>query len=104
MSVALRGRARRAIFGYRSGTWNVGYAITSLLGGIIIVRWGYNPTFTIYAITMLIAMTLFYVFTVYISPVGDARTETAQATDATLVVPDRAATRSPDTGKTGEID
>jgi MFS family permease len=73
MSVALRGRARRAVFGYRSGTWNVGFALTSLLGGIIIVRWGYHPTFAVYALSMTIAMTLFYIYARYISPVGDSR-------------------------------
>ncbi len=49
MSTALRGRARRAVFGYRSGTWNIGYSISSLVGGALIVRWGYDPTFAIYA-------------------------------------------------------
>lgn len=82
MSVALRGKARRAIFGYRSGAWNVGYAITSLLGGVIIVRWGYNPTFVIYSLTMLAAMTLFYVYARYISPVESPEEAPAVAESA----------------------
>ena len=69
MSTALRGRARRAIFGYRSGTWNIGYSLSSLAGGAIIVRWGYDPTFAIYGAFMLVAMGLFYVYFVHIAPV-----------------------------------
>lgn len=73
MSTALRGRARRAIFGYRSGTWNIGYSLSSLVGGALIVRWGYDPTFAIYGAFMLIAMGLFYIYFVHISPVGQGR-------------------------------
>ena len=70
MSTALRGRARRAIFGYRSGTWNIGYSISSLAGGAIIVRWGYNPTFAIYGGFMLLAMGLFYTYFTRLAPIG----------------------------------
>ena len=69
MSTALRGRARRAIFGYRSGTWNIGYSVSSLVGGALIVRWGYDPTFAIYAGFMLLAMGLFYGYFAHIAPI-----------------------------------
>jgi MFS family permease len=72
MSTALRGRARRAIFGYRSGTWNIGYSVSSLVGGALIVRWGYDPTFAIYAAFMLLAMGLFYAYFHRIAPINDS--------------------------------
>src|SRR5690606_13240512 len=34
-------RARASVFGLRSAAWNVGFSIASLVGGIIIVRFGY---------------------------------------------------------------
>ena len=69
MSTVLRGRARRAIFGYRSGSWNIGFSLASLAGGAIIVRWGYDPTFAIYAGFMLLAQGLFYIYFTRIAPV-----------------------------------
>lgn len=38
-------RARSAVFGLRSAAWNLNFAIASLLGGAVIVRWGYDWTF-----------------------------------------------------------
>ena len=69
MSTALRGRTRRAIFGYRSGVWNIGFSLSSLAGGAIIVRWGYNPTFAIYVGFMLLAQGLFYAYFTRVEPV-----------------------------------
>ncbi|MEZ4570850.1 MAG: MFS transporter [Thermomicrobiales bacterium] len=94
MSTALRGRARRAIFGYRSGTWNIGYSISSLVGGALIVRWGYDPTFAIYAGFMLIAMTLFYGYFRYVSPVEDSRRIPAGVEEAIVEPVDRPVLRS----------
>ncbi len=62
MSTTLPSRARQAIYGYRTGTWNIGFSIASLAAGAIIVRWGYNPTFAIYIGFMIIAMSLFYFY------------------------------------------
>lgn len=53
-------RARTAVFGYRSGAWNIGFALAAFVGGNVIVRFGYGATFTSYIIFMVIAMTLFY--------------------------------------------
>ena len=86
MSTALRGRARRAIFGYRSGTWNIGYSISSLIGGALIVRWGYDPTFAIYGAFMLLAMGLFYGYFSRISPVDDPVPLAGDEPDAPLEV------------------
>lgn len=87
MSTALRGRARRAIFGYRSGTWNIGYSLSSLVGGALIVRWGYDPTFAIYGIFMLLAMGLFYVYFVHIAPVGSSQRQTEEPPPEVLPEP-----------------
>ncbi len=84
MSTALRGRARRSIFGYRSGTWNIGYSISSLVGGALIVRWGYDPTFAIYAFFMLLAMGLFYGYFAHIAPVEQTAESDSQPAQAAL--------------------
>lgn len=86
MSTALRGRARRAIFGYRSGTWNIGYSISSLVGGALIVRWGYDPTFAIYGGFMLLAMGLFYIYFVRLAPVGRSNPEPPPESDPAPVL------------------
>lgn len=38
-------RSRPAVFGLRSAAWNLGYALAAFVGGKIIVRTGYDPTF-----------------------------------------------------------
>src|SRR5690606_3800766 len=53
-------KARTAVFGYRSGAWNIGFALAAFVGGNVIVRFGYGATFTSYIIFMIIAMMLFY--------------------------------------------
>jgi MFS family permease len=45
MGEMLPRRARATAFGWRSAAWNFGSAISALIGGWIIVRWGYSPTF-----------------------------------------------------------
>lgn len=70
MSTALRGRARRVVFGHRSGAWNVGFSVSSLVGGAVIVRWGYAPTFAVYGVFMLLAMGLFYGYFRFIDPLN----------------------------------
>lgn len=45
MGEMLPRRARATAFGWRSAAWNFGSAISALIGGWVIVKWGYNPTF-----------------------------------------------------------
>ena len=45
MGEMLPRRARTLAFGWRSAAWNFGSAISALIGGWIIVKWGYSPTF-----------------------------------------------------------
>jgi MFS family permease len=59
MGELLPPRARATAFGWRSGAWNIGTAVASLIGGWIIVRWGYSPTFAIMIIFTAISAVLF---------------------------------------------
>jgi MFS family permease len=52
-------RSRASVFGLRSAAWNVGFAIASLIGGIVIVRYGYPPTFLGLIVFTILAMALF---------------------------------------------
>lgn len=52
-------RARASVFGLRSAAWNVGFSIASLVGGIIIVRFGYPLTFVGMIIFTTLSMALF---------------------------------------------
>ncbi|HEU0115942.1 MAG TPA: MFS transporter [Thermomicrobiales bacterium] len=52
-------RARTAVFGYRSAAWNAGWALASLVGGVAIVRFGYDVTFLAIAFFMVLAMVVF---------------------------------------------
>lgn len=45
ISEILPARARANVFALRSGTWNLGWSIASLIGGAIIVHSGYELTF-----------------------------------------------------------
>jgi MFS family permease len=45
ISEILPARARASVFALRSGTWNLGWSIASLIGGAIIVHSGYKLTF-----------------------------------------------------------
>lgn len=60
ISEVLPARARTSVFGYRSAAWNVGFSISSLAAGVVIVEYGYGPSFAAYAIFMTLAMALFY--------------------------------------------
>ncbi len=62
ISEVLPARARTAVFGYRSAAWNVGFSISSLAAGTLIVRYGYGPSFAAYAIFMSVAMAWFYFY------------------------------------------
>ncbi len=58
----LPAKARTAVFGYRSGAWNIGFALAAFAGGNVIVRYGYGATFGTYAFFMTVAMLLFYFY------------------------------------------
>jgi MFS family permease len=60
ISDVLPPRARANAFSLRSGAWNLGYALASVLAGEVIVADGYRLTFIVYGVTMAIA-TLTYV-------------------------------------------
>jgi hypothetical protein len=53
-------RVRYSVFGYRSAAWNLGFSLSSFVAGGVIVRYGYGPSFTAYAIAMTAAMGLYY--------------------------------------------
>ncbi len=59
MGELLPPRARATAFGWRSGAWNIGTAIASLIGGWIIVRWGYSPTFAIMIVFTALSAVIF---------------------------------------------
>jgi MFS family permease len=69
VSEILPARARASVFSYRSGAWNLGWALSSWITGQLIVRHGYNVSFAAYAFFMVLAMGLYYV---YFTRVGDA--------------------------------
>jgi MFS family permease len=62
MGEILPPRARSTAFGWRSGAWNFGSAISALIGGAIIVRWGYSPTFAIMVIFTAASAILFTLY------------------------------------------
>jgi MFS family permease len=80
----LPAKARTAVFGYRSGAWNIGFAIAAFIGGNVIVRWGYGATFATYIVFMLLAMVLFYG---YFARFNTERTAIAQVPAQPLVDP-----------------
>jgi MFS family permease len=62
ISEILPARARASVFSFRSGAWNLGWSLSSLVAGYAIVRYGYNVSFAAYIIFMTLAMGLFYVY------------------------------------------
>lgn len=62
MGELLPPRARAAAFGLRSGMWNLGSAVAALVGGWIIVKGGYSPTFVIMIAFTAISATVFTVY------------------------------------------
>ncbi len=59
MGTVLPPRARANGFSIRSGLWNLGYAIASLAAGVVIVAWGYAPTFFAFALFSATSTVLF---------------------------------------------
>lgn len=62
MGEILPPRARATAFGWRSGAWNAGSAISALVGGAVIVRWGYSPTFVIMVVFTALSAIIFTVY------------------------------------------
>ncbi len=60
ISEILPAKARASVFSFRSGAWNLGWSLSSLVAGYAIVTYGYNFSFAIYIIFMSLAMILFY--------------------------------------------
>lgn len=62
MGHVLPPRARANGFSIRSGLWNLGYAIASLVGGVVIVAYGYGPTFFAFALCSIVSAILFVAY------------------------------------------
>jgi len=62
VSEILPAKARASVFSYRSGAWNLGWALSSWITGQLIVRYGYNVSFAAYSFFMILAMSLYYVY------------------------------------------
>jgi MFS family permease len=60
ISEVLPARARAQVFSFRSGAWNFGWAISSVIAGSLIVRYGYNVSFIAYIVFMSASMVLYY--------------------------------------------
>ncbi|MEX2425168.1 MAG: MFS transporter, partial [Thermomicrobiaceae bacterium] len=59
MGSVLPARARANGFSLRSGMWNLGYAISSLAAGAVIVAYGYAPTFAAFAVFSVVSSVMF---------------------------------------------
>ncbi len=53
---------RASVYGLRSASWNLLWALASLIGGFVIVRFGYAIPFATLVITGLVAIVLFVVY------------------------------------------
>ena len=62
ISEILPAKARASAFSFRSGAWNLGWSLSSLIAGYAIVSYGYNISFAAYIVFMTLAMGLFYVY------------------------------------------
>jgi MFS family permease len=62
ISEILPPRARAGIFGIRSSVWNLGYAAATYAGGILIVRYGYNPGLIVFSIFSILSAVVFYTY------------------------------------------
>lgn len=61
-SEILPAKERSQAFSFRSGAWNLGWSLASLVVGRLIVDYGYNVSFITYVFFMTVAMALFYVY------------------------------------------
>ena len=55
-------RNRVSLFGMRSAAWNAGLALSSWVGGAIIVRFGYQPVHLLYVLAYIVAISLFLMY------------------------------------------
>lgn len=78
ISEVLPSRARAQVFSFRSGAWNFGWALSSVIAGALIVRHGYNVAFAAYIAFMSSAMLLYYLY--FVRSIGERK--------ATPAVPD----------------
>ncbi len=62
VSELLTGRLRASVFGWRSAAWNLGIGFSSIAGGWLIVRSGYEITFVGYVFFTAAAITLYFVY------------------------------------------
>lgn len=62
ISELLTGKLRAAVFGWRSAAWNLGIGLSSIAGGWLIVRWGYDITFIGFVALTLGAIGLYYFY------------------------------------------
>jgi MFS family permease len=62
ISEKLPARARAQVFSFRSGAWNLGWSLASLIAGRAIVDYGYNVSFGAYVVFMTAGMGLFYIY------------------------------------------
>ncbi len=58
ISDVLPPRARANAFSLRSAAWNLGFALSSVTAGVVIVHGGYRYTFVLYAVTIVAASLL----------------------------------------------
>lgn len=72
-------RARSGVFGWRSGAWNLGSAFAAMIGGWVIVRHGYAPTFVALMVFTIAATILFVVYYGRHPKVRGGRVEVASA-------------------------
>ncbi len=62
ISDVLPPRARANAFSLRSGAWNLGYALASVMAGEVIVSDGYRLTFVVFGVSMAIATVTYIVY------------------------------------------
>jgi MFS family permease len=60
ISELLTGKLRAAVFGWRSAAWNLGIGLSSVAGGWLIVRWGYDITFVGFVVLTAVAIAGYY--------------------------------------------
>lgn len=62
ISELVPGKLRASVFGWRSATWNLGIGLSSLAGGWLIVRAGYELTFVGFVLFTAASIALYYVY------------------------------------------
>jgi MFS family permease len=62
ISEVLPQRARASVFGLRSSIWNLGYALATYLGGVLIVAYGYWPSMVSFVVFSILSALTFYFY------------------------------------------